>query len=59
MTAVTGLSNNKMLTLEELAQVVADLRHAGKVVVHCHGVFDLMHVGHIRHFEQAKQLGDV
>ena len=59
MTVVSGLSNSKTLTLEELAQVVADLRQAGKVVAHCHGVFDLMHVGHIRHFEQAKQLGDV
>ena len=28
-------------------------------VVLCHGVFDLLHVGHIRHFEQAKKLGDV
>jgi len=59
MTAVSGLSKNKMLTLDELARVVASLRQAGKVVVHCHGVFDLMHIGHIRHFEQARQLGDV
>ncbi len=25
----------------------------------CHGVFDLMHIGHIRHFEEAKKFGDV
>lgn len=30
-----------------------------KKIVHCHGIFDLLHIGHIRHFEQAKQLGDV
>jgi rfaE bifunctional protein nucleotidyltransferase chain/domain len=51
--------NRKILRLEDLAQVVAGLRAQGKVVVHCHGVFDLMHIGHIRHFEQAKKLGDV
>jgi len=52
-------SNSKILPLEELARVVADLQRAGKVVVQCHGVFDLMHIGHIRHFESAKKLGDV
>ena len=30
-----------------------------KVVVHCHGVFDLLHIGHIKHFQQAKKLGDI
>ena len=27
--------------------------------MHCHGVFDPLHIGHIRHFEQAKKLGEV
>lgn len=27
--------------------------------VQCHGVFDLLHVGHIKHFQNAKALGDV
>lgn len=27
-------------------------------VVQCHGCFDLLHIGHIRHFEAAKQAGD-
>jgi rfaE bifunctional protein nucleotidyltransferase chain/domain len=39
--------------------VIGALRAQGKKVVQCHGVFDLMHVGHIRHFEQAKKFGDV
>ena len=60
MTGETNLlKSNKILPVEELADIVASLRNAGKVVVHCHGVFDLMHIGHIRHFEQAKKLGDV
>ena len=27
-------------------------------VVQCHGCFDLLHIGHIRHFEAAKRAGD-
>ena len=40
----------------------AILRNAqlnGLKIVHAHGVFDLLHVGHIRHLEQAKELGDI
>ena len=30
-----------------------------KKIVLCHGVFDLLHVGHVTYFEQAKKLGDI
>src|SRR5579872_6846590 len=49
----------KVLGLDALADQVAVLRAQGKTIVHCHGVFDLLHVGHIRHFKEAKLLGDV
>jgi rfaE bifunctional protein kinase chain/domain/rfaE bifunctional protein nucleotidyltransferase chain/domain len=52
---------SKIKSLEGLADELDLLRSqgAGKTVVQCHGVFDLMHVGHIRHFEEAKAMGDV
>ena len=31
----------------------------GKKIVQCHGAFDLVHIGHVLHFEEAKALGDV
>ena len=31
----------------------------GKCVVLCHGTFDLIHTGHIRHLQEAKRQGDV
>src|SRR5438309_11203765 len=31
----------------------------GEKIVHCHGAFDLVHVGHLIHFEEAKALGDI
>jgi rfaE bifunctional protein nucleotidyltransferase chain/domain len=49
----------KLLSLEDLAASLNRLRALGKRVVQCHGVFDLLHIGHVRHFEQARQLGDV
>ena len=32
---------------------------AGKKIVQCHGAFDLVHIGHLIHFEEAKAQGDV
>jgi len=50
--------NHKIKTIDELAQVLSSER-TNKTVVLCHGVFDLLHVGHIRYFEQAKKNGDI
>jgi len=49
----------KVLELDALAQRVAQLRAAGKRIVQAHGVFDLLHPGHIRHLAQAKSFGHV
>lgn len=49
----------KILDLDALGRKVRELKARKKKVVHCHGVFDLMHVGHIRHFAEAKAMGDV
>lgn len=51
--------NSKIRSLDDLAQVAAQAKAAGKKVVHCHGVFDLVHIGHLRHFQEAKKFGDV
>ena len=49
----------KIKSLEEVAAEVATLRASGKKTVHCHGVFDLLHIGHLRHLNGARKLGDV
>lgn len=49
---------SKVKELEELAEILAEFRRQGKTIVQCHGVFDLLHPGHIRHFEAAKKEGD-
>lgn len=50
---------DKIKSLEELSSIVNGLKAQGFTIVHCHGVFDLLHPGHIRHFSAAKKLGDV
>ena len=49
----------KIIELDELAKIVSRLKSEGKKIVHCHGVFDLLHVGHIRHLKAARKFGDV
>ena len=51
-------SAGKIVTLAELADRATAARDGGLRVVHCHGVFDLLHVGHIRYLERAAELGD-
>ena len=46
----------KILTLKSLIKIRSTIKN--KKVVLCHGVFDLLHLGHIRHFKEAKSLGD-
>ena len=53
------MTNTKILNLEELAIVVDKLKKQGKTVAHCHGCFDLLHLGHIKHFEAAKNKADI
>ena len=50
---------DKILELDELMTVLDRLRQEGKRIVHCHGVFDLLHIGHIRHLESARRFGDL
>ena len=49
----------RVTTKEEFAKIKEELRAEGKKIVLCHGVFDLVHPGHIIHFEEAKKMGDV
>ena len=46
------------MTVDELASVASRIRAAGESVVLCHGVFDLLHIGHVRHLQAASREGD-
>lgn len=48
---------NKIVSREELKRRVAEWRRAGEQVVMANGCFDVLHVGHIRYLQAAKDLG--
>jgi len=49
----------KIKPLSSLSRIAHKLRSEGKVIVLCHGVFDLVYPGHIQHFASAKKHGDI
>ena len=53
------LTAKKTVPFHDSSRVFAKLRSEGKKIVQCHGTFDLLHPGHIIHFEEAKALGDI
>lgn len=55
----TRSAREKVRTIAELAEIAARAREDGRTVVLCHGVFDLIHMGHVRHMEAARREGDV
>lgn len=54
----SGMSATKILSLDQLVEERALLRAAGRKMVFTNGVFDILHVGHVRYLEQARTLGD-
>ena len=48
----------KILSLEKMLGERQDLRSSGRKLVFTNGVFDLLHVGHIRYLAEARTFGD-
>lgn len=46
------------MTLADAIAFVERLRSDGRTVVFTNGVFDLLHVGHLRYLQHARELGD-
>ncbi len=53
------MKKSKIVSLEELAEICKKLKKQGKTIGQCHGCFDLLHPGHIKHFEAAKEVVDI
>ncbi|GLI56064.1 glycerol-3-phosphate cytidylyltransferase [Propionigenium maris DSM 9537] len=49
---------NRILGREEAATLIESLKAQGKKVVFTNGCFDILHVGHLRYLEQAREQGD-
>ena len=52
------MSREKVLNIPQMLDERERLRAAGTRLVFTNGVFDLLHVGHVRYLAQARALGD-
>lgn len=51
------MAASKILKRADLASQIAEWRRAGDSITLANGCFDLLHVGHVRYLQAAKQLG--
>ena len=53
------MTETKILSLDVLRERLAEHRRRGQRIVLANGCFELLHVGHVRYLEAAKQAGEV
>ena len=44
----------KIIDFSNVEKILKPIKRKGKKIVCCHGVFDLLHIGHLKHFKSAK-----
>ena len=52
-------TREKILSCAGLQEVLEEHRRAGRKIVFANGIFDLLHVGHIRYLQAARAEGDI
>ncbi len=53
------MDDSKLINLKGLQTISKKIKAQGRKIVLTHGVFDLIHWGHIHYLREAKKLGDV
>lgn len=48
----------QVVELNELLNIVSGLKKQNKAIVTTNGCFDIIHAGHVRYLQQARELGD-
>ena len=51
--------SSKIKTLNQLTPIVKKLKSQNKKIVTSNGVFDILHLGHVKYLELAKKQGDI
>ena len=55
---MTRCGAGQVLSRDAAAALARTVHSRGGIVVFTNGVFDLLHPGHVRYLEEARQLGD-
>jgi rfaE bifunctional protein kinase chain/domain/rfaE bifunctional protein nucleotidyltransferase chain/domain len=53
------MNYKKIINFNDIEKVLKKYKIKNKKIVQCHGVFDLLHIGHLKHFETAKKQGEI
>lgn len=56
--SVTSSFSSKIWSRDSISTRLSEIRGRGLRIVLCHGVFDVLHPGHVDHLEEARALGD-
>jgi D-glycero-beta-D-manno-heptose 1-phosphate adenylyltransferase len=52
-------TREKILSRDGLHEVIEEHRRAGRKIVFANGIFDLLHAGHVRYLQAAREEGDL
>ena len=52
-------SYSHIKTWQEILPIIDDLRNKGNKIIFSNGCFDILHIGHIKYLENAKEFGDI
>jgi D-glycero-beta-D-manno-heptose 1-phosphate adenylyltransferase len=53
------MTSEKNKNSKELNGIISNLKEKGKRIVSTNGVFDILHIGHVRYLQEAKSMGDI
>lgn len=53
------MENSKIRNRGELRSIIAEHKRNGRKIIFTNGCFDLIHIGHVRYLQEARQHGDI
>ena len=54
-----SISDEHIKTWDEISSIISELKNNDKKIVFTNGCFDILHIGHVKYLEQAKNFGDI
>ena len=52
-------SDEHIKTWDEISSIISELKNNDKKIVFTNGCFDILHIGHVKYLEKAKNFGDI
>ena len=56
---LSQVADAKIADIVQLVEISKEVQRDACRIVHAHGAFDLLHLGHVRHLQAAKRMGDI